>query len=208
MKTHTVKTFMKSYMIFRKILAGRSWSCLLLALALVNEVEALQIKWTSSTNFYVDFSSTPSPMNCDYVSCMITNTDGIAYSNLWVTVSSFTNTAMRLGGGDPGQYAMGTLANNQGKPAFFYLQATNNPGMTPYNDRFTISIYQGFPANGALVAQSNFVLTVTTSGANQANKVTSVAYSPTNNPVVGGIVKISVKGTTGNVNVGNDITFT
>jgi hypothetical protein len=115
---------------------------------------------------------------------------------------------MKLGGGDPGQYAMGALANNQGKPAFFYLQATNNPGTTPYKDRFTVSVYQGFPTNGTLLVQSNFVLTVTTSGANQANKVTSVSYSPTNNPVVGGIVKISVKGTTGNVNVGNDITFT
>ena len=170
-------------------------ACLLLAFGMVSKAVALQINWTSSTNFYVDFSSTPTPMNCDYVSCLITNTDGIAYSNLWITLNGFTNTAMRLGGGDPGQYAMGLLANQQNKPAFFYLQATNNPGMTPYKDRFTVSVYRGYPATGTLLAQSNFVVTVTTSGANQANKVTSVTYSPTNNPVVGGIVKMSVKGT-------------
>ncbi len=199
---------MKSDMNLAKIISLRWFSCLFLALGLAGQATALQINWTSSTNFYVDFSSTPTPMNCDYVSCLITNSDGIAYSNLWITVNSFTNTAMTLGGGDPGQYAMGTLGNNQGMPVFFYLQATNDPGTTPYKDQFTISVYQGYPATGTLLAQSNFVVTVTTSGANQANKVTSLTCSPTNNPVVGGIVKISVQGTTGNVAEGNDMTFT
>jgi uncharacterized repeat protein (TIGR01451 family) len=166
---------------------------------------AVQISQTSNTNVYVDFSS---DMRAAYVSYMVTNTDGLAYSNLWVTIGSFTNAVMKLGGGDIGQYAMGTLANNQGKPAFFYLQVTNDPGTTPYSDRFTISIYRGFPSTGTLLSSSNFVVSVNTSGQNQANKVTSLTYSPTNNPVIGGITKITVIGTTGNVNVGNDMSFT
>jgi hypothetical protein len=75
---------MKSCMVFRKKSALLWLPCLVLAFGLVNKAEALQIKWTSSPNFYVDFGSTPTPMNCDYVSCMITNNDGINYSNLWV----------------------------------------------------------------------------------------------------------------------------
>jgi VCBS repeat-containing protein len=166
---------------------------------------ALQLNQTSGTNFYVDFSS---DMRAAYVSYTVTNTDGVAYSNLWVTIDSFTNAVMKLGGGDAGQYAMGALANNQGKPVFFYLQVTNDPGTTPYKDRFTLKVYRGFPATGTLLTSSNFVITVNTSGQNQANKVTSLTYAPTNNPIVGGIVKISVVGTTGNVNVGNDLAFT
>ena len=174
--------------------------CVLMCAA-ATEVSALQIFRTSSTNFYVDFSS---DMRCDYVSYTITNTDGVTYSNLWVTIASFTNTVISLGAGDAGQYAMGALANNRGKPAFFYLQATNLPATSQH----TINVYNGYPTTGTLLASSNFVLSVQTSGANNANKVTSVTYSPTNNPVLGGVVKISVQGTTGNVAVGNDITFT
>src|SRR5437868_5912081 len=101
----------------------------LLTCLTAGSVHALQFNQTSSTNFYVDFSS---DMRASYVSFMVTNTDGVAYSNLWVTIDSFTNTVMRLGSGDAGQYAMGTLANNQAKPVFFYLEATNDPGTTPY----------------------------------------------------------------------------
>lgn len=179
----------------------------LLFIASVSQnASALQINYTSSTNFYVDFSSTPTPMTCDYISCAVTNTDGVNYSNLWITVGSFTNSVMALVGADAGQSALGTITNGQSKPAFFYLQATNSS--LPYSDRFTIRVYQGFPTTGTLLVQSNFSVNVTTSGANNANKVNSVSYSPTNNPVVGGITKIIVQGMTGNVQSGNDMAFT
>jgi uncharacterized repeat protein (TIGR01451 family) len=168
-------------------------------------VHALQLSQNSGTNFYVDFSS---DMRAAYVGFSVTNTDGIAYSNLWVTIDSFTNPVMRLASGDIGQYAMGSLTNNQSKPVFFYLEATNDPGTTPYRDQFTVKVYRGYPGVGTLLTSSNFVLTVNTSGQNQANKVLSLTYTPTNAPVVGGIVKLTVIGTTGNVNVGNDMSFT
>lgn len=176
-------------------------------LFLAQHVLALQVYWTCSTNFYVDFSS---DMRCDYVSVTVTNNDGVAYSNLWVTIGNFTNSVLALSSGDIGQYGLGTLPNNQGKPAFFYLQSTNDPGTSAksYPCQFTIKVFQGYPAYGTLLASNNFSLNETTSGQNQANKVSSLTCSPTNTPVVGGVVKITVQGTTGNVAVGNDMAFT
>jgi len=181
--------------------------CAVVSLFVVNQASALQVSLTCSTNFYVDFSS---DMHCDYVSFMVTNTDGVTYSNLWVTIDSFTNNVLALSSGDIGQYGLGTLANNQGKPAFFYLQSTNDPGNSGATvpSRFAIKIFRGYPSYGTLLSSNNFSLNEVTSGQNQANKVSSLTYSPTNTPVVGGVFKITVVGTTGNVNVGNDMAFT
>jgi len=170
-----------------------------------NSALALQINQTSSTNFYVDFSD---GMGAAYVSFMVTNTDGTTYSNLWATLDSFTNAAMKLGGNDPGRHALGTLANNQSKPFFFYLQATNDPANGIYKDRFTIKLYSGSPDTGTLIASSNFLMAVTDSTSNQADIITALTYTPTNNLVLGTTFKISVQGMTGNVKAGNDMDFT
>jgi hypothetical protein len=175
------------------------WLALMLLGAAINS-QALQVIRTSSTNLYVDFSS---DMRCSYVSYMVTNTDGVTHSNLWVTIGSFTNPAVRLGGGDPGQYSLGALANNQGKPVFFYLQATNQAA----SSQLTVKVYNGYPAGGTLLTSSNFVLTALTSAPNQQNSVTSVTYTPANSAALGAVVKMAVRGTTGNVAVGNDLAF-
>jgi len=170
-----------------------------------NSALALQINQTSSANFYVDFRD---GMRAAYVSFMVTNTDGTTYSNLWATLDSFTNAAMKLGGNDPGQHALGTLTNHQSTPVFFYLQATNDPASAAYKDRFTIKLYNGSPDTGTLVASSNFVMTVNDSVSNLADVATGMIYTPTNNLVVGATFKISVQGLTGNVKAGMDMTFT
>src|SRR5260221_2933383 len=185
--------------------ARRLLASLLFIFGIFQNASALQISLTSGTNFFVDFSSA---MRCDHMSFAITNNDGIAYSNLWVTAGSFTNTSMRLGGGDPGRYPLGFVTNNNSKRAFFYIEATNDPITTPYNNQLIIQIYKGFPTTGTLLVSSNFSVSVQTTGQNSANKVSSVTYLPTNNPVVGGTFKVSVFGNTGNVASGQPLVFT
>ena len=167
-----------------------------LALGLARQACAVQVGLTSGTNFYVDFGSSPT-LQCDHVSLMISNSDGVTYSNLWVTLGGFTNASMTLGGGDPGRYPLGKLANNQGGPAFFYLQANNSPGNGSYNNQFIVSIYDGFPGIGTVPASSNF--TVNVQDTIQANANTVTAVTSTTNPVVGGVSKIAVFGNTGTV---------
>src|SRR5258708_2805632 len=183
---------------------SRWWIGLLLAFGWANEAGALQLSLTSSTNFYVDFTVTPT-LQCDYLSLMIANTDGTTYSNLLLTLRAFTNTSMRLGGGDPGRYPLGALANNQANPAFFYLEATNNPGNGSYNNQFTVSIYNGFPGIGTLLVSSNFAVTV--QNTIQANANTVTAVTSTTNPVLGAVSKIATFGNTGTVG-GPGSTFT
>ncbi|HEX4645855.1 MAG TPA: Ig-like domain-containing protein, partial [Verrucomicrobiae bacterium] len=187
--------------------AFRRLTLLFLALGLAGRAAAVQISLTSDTNFLTDFGVSPT-LQSDHVSVSVTNTDGITYSNLWVTLGSFTNTSLQLGGGDPGQYPVGRLANSQAGAAFFYVQATNDPGNKTYNDQFTVRVYNGLPATGTLLASSNFPVVVQTTISAMANKINSVTFTPTNNPVVGGIVKISVFGDTGGVGSGNTLDFT
>ena len=190
------------------------YSCLLLwllAFGVANNAAALLISMTSDSNFNVDFPNSGPVFQCNHESFIITNNDGATYSNLWVTLGSFTNTTtMQLGNGDPGQYPLSTLTNNGTIAAFFFVQANNNPGTgnSTYNNRFTVSVYKGYPATGTLLASSNFVMTVRNTIAASANKINSVTFTPTNNPVVGGIVKISVYGDTGGVGSGNLMDFT
>ena len=175
-----------------------------LGLVLVPQAWAVQVGLTSGTNFFVDFSVSPT-LQCDHISLMISNTDGVTYSNLWVTLGSFTNSSMQLGGGDPGRFPVGRLANNQGGPVFFYLQANNDPGNGLYTNRFTVSVYNGFPGLGALLTSSNFAVAVQNTIQANANTVTAVTSST--NPVVGGISKVAVFGNTGTVG-GPGSTFT
>jgi uncharacterized repeat protein (TIGR01451 family) len=182
----------------------RWWLGLWLALGLTQPAWAIQIGLTSGANFYVDFTVSPT-LQGDHISLMISNTDGVTYSNLWATLTGFTNTSMALGGGDPGRYPLGKLANTQGSPAFFYLQANTDPGNGSYTNQFTVSIYDGFPGLGTLKASSNFVVVVQNTIQANANTVTAVTSST--NPVVGGVSKVAVFGSTGTVG-GPGSTFT
>jgi len=96
----------------KRIVQWRRWFGLWLMFGLASQAWALQVGLTSGTNFYVDFSVSLT-LPCDHVSLIISNTDGLTYSNLWVTLGSFTNSSMGLGGGDPGRFPVGKLANNQ-----------------------------------------------------------------------------------------------
>jgi uncharacterized repeat protein (TIGR01451 family) len=163
---------------------------------------ALQINRTSSPVLYTDLGASPQ-MACAYASYSITNNDASAYSNLWVTLDSFTNGAIRLGGGDPGLYNLGTLAVNEARTVFFYLQATNSPA----TNQHTVRIFRGYPPTGTQLTNANFIVSVDTSGANNANKVNVTIYNP-NPPILGGLLQLQVDGDTGNIKVGKPLAFT
>ena len=185
------------------VLNGRWLFRLALILGLVSNATALQISRLSNTNLWVDFTLTP-PMQCNYVAYQITNNDGVAYSNLWVTIGSFSGSVVSLGGSDPGKYNLGALPVNGAKPVFFYLAATNT---TTVAQTHTISIYQGYPSVGTVLRSSNFSMTVSSLRTTGQNKQTAASYAPAT-PVLGSVVVLTVDGSTGPLKTGDLMIFT
>lgn len=140
-------------------------------------------------------------VQCSYAAYAISNdTTTVTYSNVWVKVDSFTGTVVRLGGGDPGVYALDDLAPGQTKMVYVYLYATN---ITATLQTHTVRVYDGYPGVGTQLASTVFTLTAKAPGANNSSKVNSVTYSPAV-PTVGGYVMITVNGDCGQVG-NNDI---
>jgi len=184
-------------------LNGRWLFRLALLLGLVSNAAALQISRVSNTNLFIDLTLTP-PMECNYAAYQITNNDGVAYSNLWVTIGSFTGSVVSLGGGDPGKFNLGTLPVNGSKPVFFFLTATNT---TTVSQTHTISIYHGYPGLGTLVSSSNFSLTVGSLRTTGQNKQNAASYAPAT-PVLGSLVVLTVDGSSGPLKTGDEMLFT
>lgn len=174
---------------------------LLMLLCMSLQGFAVTISRTSDSVLYVDLGN---GLQCSYVSYSITNNDGVNYSNLWVSIDSFSSPTVRLGGSDPGQYPLDALPAGATKSAFFYLQATNT---TAVAQTHTIKIWRGLPVTGTLLASSNFSLTVSSSGANNSSKVNAVIYAP-NPPTVGGIVTLNIYGDAGQTKAGDTLDFT
>jgi hypothetical protein len=182
---------------------GRILSGSFLLLALTENVQALQITRTSSTNLMTDLGVSPQ-LQCSYASYQIYNNDAVSYSNLWVKIDSFTGTIVKLGGGDPGEYNLGSLAIGQTNTAFFYLQATN---VTATVQTHTIKVYQGRPDVGTLLTNQNFSVTVVDTAKNNSSKVNVVVYGPVP-PALGGLVTITIDGETGVIGKGDILNFT
>lgn len=174
---------------------------LILLWGILGRAVALQV-FTSSTNLYVDLALVP-PISCGYAMISITNNEGVTRSNLWVTIGGFTNSSVALGGGDQGQFNLGTLAANEVKPASFYLQANSSP----VTNRYTITVYQGYPGIGTQLSTTNYPIFVSTTANGNNNKVTACSYSPTQ-PVLGSLVTLLVSGTTAPLSVGRILSFT
>lgn len=172
-----------------------------LGLLLTENARALIINRTSDSVIYIDTSSS---VYCSYASYQIINTDGATYSNLWVKVDSFTGTVVKLGGGDPGLYNIGTLPNNTTNTVFVYLATTNT---TAVAQSHTVKVYRGYPTTGVLLTNQSFSVTVSTSGQNSSQTITSVSVSP-NPPTVGGVFTITATGNTGTIGGANKVNFT
>src|SRR5262245_54286162 len=163
---------------------------------------------TSAPIFFNDFTPTSGPpLTSEYASYQITNTDGVDYADVWVTIGNFTAAsgpvAVTLATNGVGAINLGPLPKGATKTAFFYLGS--NANSITATQTHTVSVFNGPPTSGSLLTSQNFSFTanakedaVQDTIAASANKVTSVVTGPTP-PVLGGIVTMTVTGETGTI---------
>jgi hypothetical protein len=133
---------------------------------------ALQINRTSDSILLID---TANNVSCSYVSYQIVNNDAVIYTNLWVKADTFSGTIVSLGGGDPGQYAIGNLGVGQTNTAFFYLKATTTTATAQTHD---IKIFRGRPDTGTPLLTNSFSMTVASAGQNSSSKINGASVAP------------------------------
>src|SRR5262245_24407982 len=165
---------------------------------------------TSTPIFYNDFTpSSGATLTSAYASYQITNTDGVNYADVWVSIGNFTAASgqpvVTLGTNAIDKINLGPLANGQTKTAFFYLGSN---AVTTVNQTHTVSVFNGPPTSGSLLTSRDFSFTSVqdTIKAN-SNKVTSVVVSPST-PTVGRTFAITVTGQTGTIGSADVLDFT
>ena len=191
----------------RPMLMKLGGSLFLLATILLfsaSSAQAILITRTSITNFYTDISGSPS-RRCNYVSYTINNNDGVAYSQVWVTIGSFSGGVVGLAPTEDGVVNIGSLAIGEVKAAFFYLCANTS---TTTDQGHTITVFNGPPSFSAPLGSASFTLfNVEDTIQANANKVNTVVAGPTP-PELGGLVTITVSGDSGTIGAENIMAFT
>jgi uncharacterized repeat protein (TIGR01451 family) len=163
---------------------------------------------TSGSIFHNDLSVSPT-LTSAYASYQITNTDGVDYPDVWVTIGNFTAASgqpvVTLAANAAGAIDLGPLTNGQTKTAFFYLGSNADTNVTQTH---TVSVFNGTPTSGSLLTSQDFSITsVQDTIAANSNKVTSVDISPAR-PTIGGTFTITVTGQTGTIGAANVLDFT
>lgn len=154
---------------------------------------SITVNRISSPVFYID---TRSPGMYDaYVGYSITNSTGSAINDLWVKLESFTGSVLSLSTHENGVSHVGPLANGASTTVFFYLHAT---GATNTSQSHDVVLYPSNPSLGSATCNTTFSYTSKDTLDANANKVTSVTFSP-NPPELGGNLTITVAGETGTV---------
>jgi gliding motility-associated-like protein/uncharacterized repeat protein (TIGR01451 family) len=152
---------------------------------------AISITRTSGANMYVDIAQ---GVNSAYVSYIITNDDAVAYSDVWVSIGSFSGGIITRNTREDGYFHIGAMAVNATSPAFFYITAT---AVTTVDQSHTITVYNGYPGVGASLGSASQTITdIIDSQAASANQVNTIVTGP-NPGELGGIVTITVTGQTG-----------
>ena len=168
---------------------------------------AILITQSSSPVFYNDLTPPAgAPSLTDmYEAYKITNTGPTSYADVWATIGNFVGGVVSLSATEPGQVNLGPLAAGASTTAFFYLKsnATTNSAQT-----YTVSAFDGAPvAANLLTAQALAFTSVSNTQTASPNQVTSVTSGPTP-PVLGGIVTMTVTGSTGTLGSTNAAIFT
>jgi len=169
------------------------WLLVLLFLSFAPAARAFVITRTSSPIFYIDTSVTPA-LRGMYVAYQINNNSGANHPDLWVRIDSFSGGVVTLGPSEDGLHHLGPLAPGQTKTAFFFVQAS---GATATPQAHTIRIYPTRPPASELQNQS-FSMTVEETIQANPNVVTTVLAGP-NPPQLGGLVSVTVQGSSGTI---------
>ena len=166
--------------------------------------QAITITRTSSPIFYIDSGGNPTALRCMYVSYQITN-NGSYQPDVWVDISNFTGGVISLAPNEDGVERMGAMNAGETKTAYFYIQAS---GATSTAQQHTISVYNGRPSGGLVIASANFSMTsVVETIQASANKVTTVISGP-NPATLGGTMTMTVTGSTGTIGAAKVLSFT
>ena len=180
--------------------AVSSWlrivGCWILALLFLNfapVARAWVFTRTSSPIFYIDTSVTPT-LQSMYVAYQIRNDSGVSYPDVWASIDSFSGGVVSVGPTEDGLVHLGPMGPNQTKTAFFYIQAS---GATASSQSHAVRIYPTRPPAGQLASQI-FSMTVEESIQANPNVVNTVVAGP-NPPQLGGLVTVTVQGSSGTI---------
>ncbi len=155
---------------------------------------AFTITRTSSPIHYVDSGITPAPTGM-YAAYSIVSTTNI--TDAWVRIENFSSASLGLAPNETGIVHLGPMTANVPMMAYFYLTGTATGTAQTHN----VMVYDRLPtAPGAvnLATQGFTVNSVSETIQANPNVVTALVSGPTP-PTLGGIVTITVSGSTGTI---------
>jgi hypothetical protein len=162
---------------------------------------AINIDCTSGNQFYIDANAN---LLGRYVSYQITNTGPEAYDNIWVEIGNFTGGVVSLAPNETNLYSIDSLPVGSTKTAFFYIQAGS---VTSTPQSHTISVYNGQPPSGTLLASSIFTFSsVGPSISAASNKIVTISWAPMP-PTLGGMLTLTVDGECGTIGNNGQMIF-
>ena len=158
---------------------------------------------TSAPDFYIDVANSPSLLG-QYASYQISNTGVVDYEDVWVKISNFgAGDSVQLGANAADEVSLGALALGETRTAFFYLVADEATGQTNADQTHDISVSEGPSATGTVITAtgdtSNILASIDDAGSANSNTVTATLVGPSD-PSLGGIMTLTVEGSTGVVN--------
>lgn len=150
---------------------------------------------TSAPVFFMDTSVTPN-LTCNYQSIAATSTTAVA--DAWAEITTFTG-PLGVGGGEDGKYHFGAFAAGQTKTAFFYVCSTLTGSGSAGG--YTVSIYDRDPGllPKTLLGSSAIALTIDNTVIQANSNTVNVIFSGPNPGVLGGIITMTVEGSTGTI---------
>jgi uncharacterized repeat protein (TIGR01451 family) len=157
---------------------------------------AFTITSTGAPTFYTDTSVTPNIV-CNYQSFTITSSTAV--SDAWVSMGSFSS-SLSLGGGDPGKFHLGSFTAGQTRAAFFYV-CSSFTGTTQASQGYTLTLYDRDPAlsGAASLGSSSFTFGIDNTLIQANPNQVTVIFSGPNPGELGGIITMTVQGTTGTI---------
>ena len=168
-------------------------AALIATLALASPAAALTVTQVSAASLQIDPTDSLTGM---YEGYAIATGVGESYTDVWVTSSGFAGPRITLASSEDGIKHIGPMAASTTKYVFFYLNASAETTAAETHD---IKIYNG-PVTGTALLTQPISMTATARGGNMSNKVDVVLHTPSG-PGIGATLVMTVRGTTGQVNV-------
>jgi hypothetical protein len=173
-------------------------------------LSAIQIVQTSATTFFKDTGVAPMAQ-CAYASYQVTNNGASTLPDVWAQIGPFSLPAnMGVAPSGASSSHLGQLDPGQSKMAFFYLCGTvtgNTASIT-----YTVGVYAAPPPNSPLLSQTFTYVPFGGAGGVQdtieagSNQVSAILSGP-KPPALGGVVTLSVSGSTGTIGGANLLVF-